>query len=111
MSVRGYNAENGTFRLSFDLNRRQALVDLEDVAEVLAKVLCEGRAHYGATYELTSDDNLTGHEIAAALSQATGRQVAATLIPHSDERIAAFFGATDVSSVSYPVNTLKSVSA
>ena len=111
MSAQGYLADRGVFILSFDLDRRQALVDLEDVAEVLAKVLREGRAHYGATYELTSDDNLTGHEIADALSRATGRPVATMLSPHSDEQFKAFFGVDDLSLVSYQVDTLKAVSA
>jgi uncharacterized protein YbjT (DUF2867 family) len=111
MSVQGYVADRGVFMLGFDLDRRQALVDLEDVAETLAKVLLEGRTHYGATYELTSYDNLTGHEIAAALSKATGRQVVALQSKTSDEQLARFFGVEDLSQVSYQVNTLKAVNA
>jgi len=111
MSVQGYMADRGVFMLGFDLDRRQALVDLEDVAEVLARVLREGRVHYGATYELTSRDCLTGHEIASALSQATGRQVVAQLSHISDEQLAGFFGVSDLSLVDYQVNTLKSVNA
>lgn len=111
MSVQGYLAERGVFMLGFDLDRRQALVDLEDVAEVLARVMIEGRAHYGATYELTSHDCLTGHEIADALSKATGRQVIAQRSHISDEQLAHFFGVSDLSLVSYQVNTLKSVNA
>jgi len=111
MSVRGYMADRGIFMLGFNLERRQALVDLEDVAEVVAKVLGAGGAHYGATYELTSNDCLTGHEIAALLSQATGRKVAAQFAQISDEQLAEFFGASDLSLVSYQVNTLKSVNS
>jgi uncharacterized protein YbjT (DUF2867 family) len=111
MSVRGYLAEQGIFFLSFNLDNRQALVDLDDVAEVLAKVLREGKIHYGATYELTSDDNLTGHDIAARLAQVTSRQVTAAMSPHSDERFKRFFGVNDLSQVEYQVNTLKAVSA
>jgi uncharacterized protein YbjT (DUF2867 family) len=111
MSAQGYLADHGIFIVSFDLDNRQALVDLDDVAEVLARVLREGPAHYGATYELTSNDNLTAHEIAAALSQATGRKVNAAQIPTSDEQLAGFFGVTDLATVSYQVNTLRTVSA
>ena len=111
VSVQGYMAERGVFMLGFDLDRRQALVDLEDVADVLARVMTEGRAHYGATYELTSNDCLTGHEIADALSRATGRQVIAQQSHISDEQLAHFFGVSDLSTVSYQVNTLKSVNA
>lgn len=109
MSVLGYRADRGVFMLGFNLDRRQALVDLEDVAAVVAKVLGEGSVHYGATYELTSNDCLTGHEIAECLSQATGRKVAAHYAQISDEQLAVFFGAPDLSRVSYQVNTLKAV--
>lgn len=61
------------FLLGWDLNKRQALVDLDDVAEVLVKVVTEGEGHYGATYELCSGENLSGHDIGKALSKAFGR--------------------------------------
>lgn len=97
--------------LGFDLGRRQALVDLEDVAHVLARVLREGPLHYGATYELSSHDNLTGHEIAASLSRATGRTVVAERSRIDDEQLARFFGVSDLALVAYQVETLKAVNA
>lgn len=111
MSVLGYIAEHDVFMLGFDLQRRQALVDLDDVAEVLARVLREGSVHYGASYELSSHDNLTGHDIAERLSQATGRRVVARLSHIDDEQLAGFFGTTDLAAVSYQVKTLKAVNA
>lgn len=111
MSVQGYLADRGVFMLGFDLGRRQALVDLEDVAHVLARVLREGPLHYGATYELSSHDNLTGHEIAASLSRATGRTVVAERSRIDDEQLARFFGVSDLALVAYQVETLKAVNA
>jgi uncharacterized protein YbjT (DUF2867 family) len=48
-------------------------VSQRDVAEVAATVLREPRAHAGRTYDLTGPDALTLAEIAATLSQVTGR--------------------------------------
>lgn len=64
---------SSVFLLGWDLSKRQALVDLDDVAEVLVRVIDEGETHYGASYELCSGQNLTAHEIGAALSEAFGR--------------------------------------
>ena len=111
MSVQGYLADRDVFVIGFDLDRRQALVDLEDVAEVLAKVLREGRVHYGATYELTSSDCLTAHQIAEAISHATGRRVTAQLLHVDDEQLEKFFGVNDLSHVRHQVTTLKTVNA
>jgi len=111
MSIQGYLADSGVFMLGFDLSRRQALVDLADVADVLARIFAEGCAHYGASYELVSRDNLTGHEIAERLSQATGQPVIARLSHISDEQLAGFFGITDLSLVRHQVNTLRTVNA
>ncbi len=71
------------FLLGWDLTKKQALVDLDDVAEVLAKVLAEGEAHYGATYELSSGENLSAHGIAASLTQAFGRPFKAMQFKHN----------------------------
>lgn len=73
------------FRLTWSLERRQALVDLADVAEAAAKVLVEGpQSHHGATYELCSGDCLTAHEIAARLSALLGRDVGTVRVMPGD---------------------------
>jgi uncharacterized protein YbjT (DUF2867 family) len=70
------------FRMTWSLDRRQALVDLDDVTDVAAKILAEGpAAHEGATYELVSADCLTAWEIAAHLSALLDRKVAPELVP------------------------------
>ncbi len=65
------------FRLWWSLERRQSLLVLDDYAEVAAKVILEGAAHHGATYELSSGDCLTAHEIAARFAAITGRPISA----------------------------------
>ncbi len=65
------------FRLWWSLDRRQSLLVLDDYAEVAAKVILEGAAHYGATYELSSGDCLTAYEIADRFARVTGRPIRA----------------------------------
>jgi uncharacterized protein YbjT (DUF2867 family) len=69
--------ETGKFVLAWALDRRQSVVDLDDVADVTVKVLLEGEKHYGATYELSSPGCFTAHDIAAIIADATGRSIAA----------------------------------
>lgn len=102
-SIGGYSAHGDTYALGWVLERRQSLVDLNDVAEVVTKVLVEGEVHHGATYELCSADCLTAHEIAQALSEATGRTVTARMIPWSEKAYRAFFRTDDLDSVRYGV--------
>jgi uncharacterized protein YbjT (DUF2867 family) len=64
----------------WSVDRRQAVVDVEDVTDVAAKVMLEGQTHHGATYELSAE-NVTGHEICARLSQVVGREVTPTQFP------------------------------
>lgn len=66
--------------LPWSVDRRQAVVDVEDVTDVATKVMLEGEPHYGATYELSAE-NVTGHEICAQLSQVVGREVTPTQFP------------------------------
>ncbi|MBS1886064.1 MAG: NmrA family NAD(P)-binding protein [Actinobacteria bacterium] len=68
---------DGVFRLIWSLERRQALVSVEDLAAVGARVLTEGETHFGATYELSSAGCWTAHEIAAEIGRLAGREVVA----------------------------------
>ena len=54
----------GALRQPYSLATRLAHVDLEDVAEVAAKVVGEGRHHHYATYELCGEDFRNAHELA-----------------------------------------------
>jgi len=72
---------DGILRQPYSLDTRLAHVDLEDVTEVAAKVVGEGRHHHHATYELCGDDFLNAHELAQAISAESGRPVAAEQVP------------------------------
>lgn len=78
MQVLRYKAafDTGEFVLAWDLNRRQSVVDVADIAEVAAKVLTEGEPHYGATYELSAPGCFTAYEIAAIIAKVTGSDIA-----------------------------------
>lgn len=80
------------FRLTWSLERRQALVDLDDVTEVAAGILAEGPdRHHAATYELCSGECLTAREIAARLGTVTGQAVEAVRVMPA-EVIESVFG-------------------
>ena len=53
---------------------RVSMVDVADVAEVVARVLTES-GHQGRTYDLTGPEALSFHEVAAAIAAAIGRPV------------------------------------
>jgi uncharacterized protein YbjT (DUF2867 family) len=69
--------ETGSLVLAWALDRRQSVVDLDDVADVTMKVLLEGETHYGATYELSSPGCFTAHDIAAIIADVTGKKIGA----------------------------------
>lgn len=69
--------EEDVFRLAWSLDRRQSMVDLEDVADVAALVLSSPARHAAATYELVGPGRFTAHDIAQVLSNVTGRTIAA----------------------------------
>jgi NAD(P)H dehydrogenase (quinone) len=77
--------EAGVYRVPYALTTRLSLVDLQDVAEVAARVLLEP-GHQGATYELVGTAGLTQLEVAAVLSQVLGRPVTAELISREQWR-------------------------
>lgn len=55
---------------------RAAIVSHEDIARAAVTVLTEPERHVGATYSLTGPESLTLAEVAAILSEETGREVA-----------------------------------
>lgn len=67
--------EEGLFRLSWSLDRRQSMVDLDDVTDVAALVLADPERHAGATYELAGPGRFTAHDIGDVLSRIIGRTV------------------------------------
>jgi len=64
----------------YGLDTPLAHVDLEDVAEVAAKVVGEAHHHY-AIYELCGEDFCNARELAHVISVESGRPVTAELVP------------------------------
>jgi uncharacterized protein YbjT (DUF2867 family) len=72
--------ENGVYSVPYAVETRLGIVNLEDVAEVAARVLTEP-GHGGATYELCGPEVLTQTEVAALIGQQLGRAVRAQVLP------------------------------
>ena len=66
--------EDGVLRIPYPADTRLSLVDLDDVAEVAARVLTED-GHAGATYELVGTPPLSQTEIAIAIGAALNRDI------------------------------------
>jgi hypothetical protein len=76
----------------------------------LVTVLTEGEAHYGATYELSSGDNLSGHGIAESLSRAFGRPFTAKQFEHKyDQPIPDILGHYDEAHSRHQMSVFKVV--
>lgn len=72
--------QQGVFIQASALETPLSFVDMDDKVEVAAKVLTED-CHYGATYELCSDDNLNAIEIAEIMFRVMGKEIKAKLVP------------------------------
>lgn len=83
--------ETGVFKLVWGGDKRQSLVDLEDLADIACKVLVEGAAHYGATYEITSGDCLSPDDIAGVIADVTGKPVQ-SVVDDVDNFLRTWFG-------------------
>ncbi len=70
----------GVYRVPYAPSTRLSLVDLEDVAEVGARVLTEP-GHEGAIYELCGTPGMTQEEVATTLGRVLGRPVRAEKWP------------------------------
>ena len=64
-----------------DVSTPEPFVDVDDIAEVAVVALTEP-GHVGKLYELTGPRMLTLSQVAEELSQATGRSIAYTPVPH-----------------------------
>ena len=70
----------GVYPVPYAAGTRLGMVDLEDVAEVAAKVLTEP-GHAGATYELCGPEVLTQKDVANLMGQQLGQTVQAQAVP------------------------------
>ena len=79
---------DGVLRQPYPLAARLAHVDLQDVAEVAAKVVDETQHHRYATYELCGEAFLNAHELADVISAESGRPVTGEQIPFATDTTA-----------------------
>jgi NAD(P)H dehydrogenase (quinone) len=97
----------GTYRVPYATDARLAMVDLEDVAKVAARVLVEGTGVHG-TFELSGPEEVTGARVAEVAAELLGRPVVAERLAPEDwaaqkgdlpdvtrERLLAMFTAYD----------------
>jgi uncharacterized protein YbjT (DUF2867 family) len=102
---------SGVYKRWWPLDRREELVDLEDVTDVALKVIREGAPHYGATYPLCSGDCLTGHAIGAAIGRAIGKPVKC-VETGAEDFLRGFFGAAaDDPAFAYTLDVLRKLNA
>lgn len=109
MTVASAVPDHSIYVCTYENDNAEALVDLDDVAEVLVRVLLEGSRHFGATYELTSDGNPTKAELAASLTEAFGRPFSVHYMPSSFEHRPDMFGDVDEAHARHQMETLKVV--
>jgi uncharacterized protein YbjT (DUF2867 family) len=99
---------SGVWEQLYDLRRGQAMVALEDVAEVAVKVAREREAHFGATYQLCAPGNHSGYDIAAAFTRVTGRKVEPSLVS-PDAYFERYYGVGQGDRFRYPLALIRAV--
>jgi len=67
-------------------NAKLSLIDVRDVAAVVAKALISPAEHSGKTYELNGPEAFTNAQIAEKISRAVGRPVQFVDIPEEEQR-------------------------
>nr|WP_047168609.1 NmrA family NAD(P)-binding protein [Sphingomonas sp. Y57] len=102
--------EQGVFRLSWSLDRRQSLVDLGDVTDVALMALTDSGRHAAATYELAAPGRYTGHDLAAIIGSVLGRPVQAEEID-ADTYLKEFFGDVGPEQFPHEAHVLRAISA
>lgn len=73
-------AESGRYRVPYGPSVRISVVDLADVAEAAAIVICE-QGHQGAIYELAGPESPSQHEVAAQMAEVLAEPVEVEQVP------------------------------
>lgn len=100
--------ERGVFELSWSLERRQSMVDLEDVTDVALTVLTDSKAHTGATYELVGPGRYTAHDLGEIIGRVLGRPVEVRRID-ADDYLRAWVGGGDPADFPHQLQVLRSI--
>jgi uncharacterized protein YbjT (DUF2867 family) len=88
--------DTGVVALPYSMDRPLGFVDMADLSEAVAKVVLEP-GHDFATYQIASDEHLSGNEIAEILSHLTDRPIGGERIPLDAivAKMAPQFGSAD----------------
>jgi len=97
------------FELSWSLDRRQTLVDLDDVTDVAALVLTDSARHAAATYELVSPGRYTAHELGEIIARVLERPIGVVEITADD--YAKRWPDRDPETIEHMLQVLRSISA
>jgi uncharacterized protein YbjT (DUF2867 family) len=102
--------ERNVFELSWSLDRKQSLVDLDDVTTVAASVLSNPEAHLSATYELVGAGRYTAHDLGETISRVMEQPVAVREID-ADEYALAWLGNREPADAPHQLSVLRSISS
>jgi uncharacterized protein YbjT (DUF2867 family) len=102
--------EKGVFELSWSLERRQSLVDLDDVTDVACMALTDSDRHAGATYELAAPGRYTAHELGAIIARVLCRPIEVREID-ADTYLRAWVGDADPRQLSHQLSVLRGITA
>ncbi len=100
----------GVFELSWSLDRRQSLVDLDDVTDVVVMALTDSARHAAATYELASPGRYTALELGAIISKVLDRRIAVREID-ADTYAKAWLGDREAADSTHQLAVLRSISS
>lgn len=98
------------FRLAWSLDRRQSMVDLEDITDVAALVLGEPERHAGATYELAAPGRFTAYDSGGVLAKVLGREIGVEQMD-TEAFVRARFGDGDPAVLDYQLRVIRAISA
>jgi uncharacterized protein YbjT (DUF2867 family) len=102
--------ERGVFELSWSLDRRQSLVDLDDVTDVACMTLTDAERHAGATYELAAPGRYTAHELGTIIASVLSRPIEVREID-ADTYLRAWAGDADPRQLTHQLSVLRSITA
>jgi uncharacterized protein YbjT (DUF2867 family) len=102
--------DRGVFELAWSLDRRQSMVDLGDVTDVVRIVLTDSEQHAGATYELVGPGRYTAHELGAIIAGVLQRPIEVRQID-SDTFLRGWFGDADPAQFPHESKVLRAILA
>lgn len=100
----------GVFKFSWDFQRLQSMVDLDDLAEVVTMIAHDPVRHAAATYELSSVGRYSAHDLRAIIAQVTGREI--SLEPITPEvYLRAVFGDYDSAEFTHQIGVHRAITS